>query len=309
MFFHQLYYTLKPFIPRWVQIQVRRQVALRKRARYSDIWPIDGNAGKPPDSWTGWPDGKRFALILTHDVETAEGQDKCRILATMEKGLGFQSSFNFVAKEYNISSKLRHYLVKNGFEVGVHGLYHDGNLFSSEKKFREQVPEINRYLEEWNAVGFRTPCMYHNLEWISDLNIKYDSSTFDTDPFEPQPEGMGRIFPFWVQDGSTTKGFVELPYTIPQDFTLFVLMKERNIDIWKKKFDWIVEKGGMALVTTHPDYMNFNGKKPGREEYPVGFYKELLSYIKGKYDGQYWHALPKEMARFWKQKMVPRTSP
>jgi hypothetical protein len=92
-----------------------------------------------------------------------------------------------------------------------------------------------------------------------------DASTFDTDPFEPQPEGMGTIFPFWVHDGSKTKGFVEIPYTLPQDFTLFVLMREKNIDIWKKKLDWIVEKGGMALLITHPDYMIFGGKRPGME--------------------------------------------
>jgi hypothetical protein len=70
---------------------------------------------------------------------------------------------------------------------------------------------------------------------------------YDTDPFEPQPDGMGTIFPCWVQDGLPAKGFVELPDTPSQDFTLFVLMKERNIDIWKKKIDWIIEKGGMAL--------------------------------------------------------------
>jgi len=41
---------------------------------------------------------------------------------------------------------------------------------------------------------------------------------------------------------------VELPYSLPQDFSLFVIMRERNIDIWKIKLDWIVEKGGMALL-------------------------------------------------------------
>ena len=30
------------------------------------------------------------------------------------------------------------------------------------------------------------------------LNIAYDASTFDTDPFEPQPDGVNTIFPFWV---------------------------------------------------------------------------------------------------------------
>ena len=67
----------------------------------------------------------------------------------------------------------------------------------------------------------------------------------------------------------------------------------------KRKLDWIAENGGMALVITHPDYMNFTRKKLGINEYPVKFYEELLEYIKTKYEGQYWHVLPKEIARFW----------
>ena len=53
------------------------------------------------------------------------------------------------------------------------------------------------------------------------------------------------------------KGYVELPYTLPQDFLLFILLQEKNIDTWKKKLDWIVDHGGMALFIAHPDYMNF----------------------------------------------------
>jgi hypothetical protein len=30
-------------------------------------------------------------------------------------------------------------------------------------------------------------------------------STFDTDPFEPQPDGMGTIFPFWVPNQDPQK--------------------------------------------------------------------------------------------------------
>jgi len=47
-------------------------------------------------------------------------------------------------------------------------------------------------------VGFRAPAMHDNLEWISELNLEYDLSTFDTDPFEPQSDGVGTIFPFKV---------------------------------------------------------------------------------------------------------------
>ena len=251
-----------------------------------------------------WPDNKRFALILTHDVDTANGQEWCRRLANLEKDLGFLSSFNFVPERYPVFAELRHCLSNNGFEVGVHGLLHDGKLYQSRDVFRNRATRINQYLAEWEAVGFRSPAMHHNLDWIHDLNIEYDASTFDTDPFEPQSDGVRSIFPFFVQGSAVQKGYVELPYTLSQDFTLFVLMKERTIGIWKEKVDWIAENGGMALLNTHPDYMNFNSTKVKFEEYPVKYYKDFLDYIKGRYQGQYWNVLPNQIARFWMENMV-----
>ncbi|GMT49839.1 MAG: hypothetical protein IEMM0008_1378 [bacterium] len=294
-----IYYQLKPFIPRSLQIFLRRKLINRKRLLCRDIWPIDKSAATHPDGWSGWPDGKRFALLLTHDVDTKKGHDKCRDLMKMEQELGFCSSFNFVPERYDVSPELRRHLADNGFEVCVHDLNHDGKLYKSRKIFQKQTVQINRYLKDWNAVGFRSGSMHSNLEWIHDLNIQYDASTFDTDPFEPKPEGIGTIFPFWVSNNSSQGGYVELPYTLPQDFTLFVLMKEKTVDIWKKKLDWIAEHGGMALFVTHPDYMNFDGKKTGIDEYQAEYYKEFLEYIKSEYEDRYWHVLPKEIARFW----------
>jgi hypothetical protein len=278
---------------------LRRTIVQRKRLSHKHIWPIDAAANKPPTGWSGWPENKNFALILTHDVETLVGHDRCYELAKLEKAMGFGSSFNFVPERYEASQGLRDYLTSHGFEVGVHGLVHDGKLYKSRKIFQSRAARINKYLEEWGAVGFRSPAMHHNLEWIHDLNIEYDASTFDTDPFEPQPDGTGTIFPFWVQGNSARNGYVELPYTLPQDFTLFVLMKEGNIDIWKKKLDWIAANGGMALLNTHPDYLNFDGKNLGIDEYPNNYYVEFLQYVKEHYAGKYWHVLPKDLARFW----------
>jgi glycosyltransferase involved in cell wall biosynthesis len=79
-------------------------------------------------------------------------------------------------------------------------------------------------------------------------------------------------------------------------------MKETDISIWKRKLDWIAEKGGMALLISHPDYMNFNHGRPAQEEYPVQFYEEFLQYVRTKYDEKYWHVLPKDMARYWEEK-------
>lgn len=299
-----MYYHLKPFIPRLLQVILRRGIALRKRKLYKHVWPIEERAGKKPDGWSGWPDKKQFALVLMHDIDTELGQSKCRQLMQLDEEMGFRSLFSFVPERYNVSPELRKDLVKKGFEVGVHGLKHDGKLFLSRKIFNQHAIRINNYLKAWKSVGFVSPSMHRNLEWNHELNIEYDASTFDTDPFEPQPDGVTTIFPFLINGDDGQKGYVELPYTLPQDFTLFVLMKEKNIDIWKKKLNWIVEKGGMALLITHPDYMNYKKDRCGIEEYPMKFYKELLDYIKDKYEGLYWNPLPKEMARFWKESMV-----
>jgi hypothetical protein len=298
------YYYVKPLIPRRLQIQVRRWAAIRKRRLCTDIWPIDRNAGNAPDGWRGWPGGKRFALVLTHDVDTFMGHEKCQQLIKLETELGFRSSYNFVAAEYPVSRELRRHITDRGFEVGVHGLLHNRKMYESKSHFQKHAVHINSFLRDWQAAGFRSPCMYHNLDWLQDLDIEYDASTFDTDPFEPQPDGVGTILPFCVEGTYGRKGYVELPYTLPQDFTLFVLLKEKNIDIWKEKLDWIVECGGMALLNTHPDYMQFSTGKSGYEGYPVQLYREFLMYVREQYADKYWHVLPKEIADFWGRSSV-----
>ncbi|MEE9543460.1 MAG: hypothetical protein V3V95_06730 [Thermodesulfobacteriota bacterium] len=272
-----------------------------KRPLYKETWPIDREAGQRPDGWSGWPDGKKFALILTHDVETTKGHDNCRKLMALEKRLGMYSSFNFVPERYTVSAELRRHITNNGFEVSVHGLYHDGKLYRSRAKFQRRALKINKYLNEWGAVGFSSPSMQNNLEWTHDLNITYDSSTFDTDPFEPQNENVGTIFPFYVPNSSGSSGYVELPSTLPQDFTLFILMKEKGISVWKEKLEWIVERGGMVLLIAHPDYMNFEKRRCRNDEYPAELYIEFLNHIKDNYTNQYWNPLPMDLARFWKK--------
>src|SRR5690606_40285940 len=106
----------------------------------------------------------------------------------------------------------------------------------------------------WDAAGFRSGFMLRNLDWIHALEIEYDASTFDTDPFEPQPDGVATIFPFWVTPASEhasawvnghahpafdaaasnghppatrREGYAELPYTLVQDLNLFVVLRER----------------------------------------------------------------------------------
>ena len=324
MFKNRLYYELKPYLPWRLRMSLRRMLARRKLRTCKDVWPIDETAARPPDGWPGWPDGKKFALVLTHDIEGHEGMAKCRQLMQLEMELGFRSSFNFIPEgDYIVPPELRAELAQNGFEVGVHDLHHDGKLYRSRRDFAEKAVWINRYLKDWGAVGFRSGFMFHNLDWLHDLEILYDTSTFDTDPFEPQPDGANTIFPFWVPNpksetrdsksefrtpefdaprstlhAPSRPGYVELPYTLPQDSTVFLMLREKTTDIWTRKLDWIAEHGGMALVNVHPDYLRFDAEQPSPSTRSVKLYRQFLDYIRSRYRGAYWQPLPRELASF-----------
>lgn len=289
------YFEIRPLLPQRFRLAARRFLLNRSKRKAFQSWPIHEQAGLKPENWMGWPCGKKFAFVLTHDVESKKGLNRCLRLAETEMRLGYRSCFNFVPEGgYETPPSLRHSLTENGFEVGVHDLVHDGKLYRSRRSFKEYAQRINCYLQDWGAVGFRSGFMLHRLDWIGDLNVAYDGSSFDTDPFEPQSDGMNTIFPFWVSrsDGS---GFVEMPYTLPQDSTLFLLLRESGIDIWQRKLDWIAQRGGLALLCVHPDYINFNGTKNSLE-YGVHLYEEFLNTVATRYRNEAWFALPQDVA-------------
>lgn len=287
---------------------LRRMLARRLRRTTAATWPIDPAASKQPKGWPGWPDGKKFAVVLTHDVEGPDGLVRCRELAEQERELGFRSCFNFIPEgSYKLDPDLRDWLTQNGFEVGVHDLQHDGHLFSSQAEFDRKAERINHYLREWNAKGFRAGFMLRNLDWLHQLNIVYDSSTFDTDPFEPQPESAGTIFPFWMPppgDKVKAHGYIELPYTLPQDSTLYLLHQEGSNAIWRDKLEWIASNEGMALLNVHPDYLHFRGRGSSPQRTVFEHYLDLLRFLQVRFPDAYWHALPQEVAAFvqkWRQ--------
>lgn len=333
---NRIWYAIKPWAPRPVRLRLRRWYARRVLRRSGDVWPILPGSEKPPEGWPGWPDSKQFAFVLTHDVESSEGLARVRPLAELEMSLGFRSSFNLIPEgPYRVPVELRSWLEERGFEVGVHDLHHDGKLYHNREEFARKAVRINHYLKAWGAVGFRAGFMLHDLVWLHDLQIAYDASTFDTDPFEPQPDHMGTIFPFfvekpetrakhvgmsnlWTPDSKTQPlyakspdvarsafkmrtpgyncaGYVELPYTLPQDSTLFLLLRERSATLWLRKLDWVAAHGGMAMINVHPDYIRFSNEPPRATTFPVEFYTALLQYIRERYDGRFWHGLPRQL--------------
>jgi peptidoglycan/xylan/chitin deacetylase (PgdA/CDA1 family) len=232
---------------------------------------------------TIWPSGLEFALVLTHDVEEQLGFDYILKVAEEEEKLGLRSCWNLVPYKYRIDTGVVRELKARGHEVAVHGYNHDGRLFLYKSIFDSRLPSINRAIEQCEATGFRAEMVHRNFEWMQSLNIEYDSSCFDVDPFQAMPGGVGGIWPFRVGK------FVELPYTLPQDHTLFVSLGETTTRIWAEKLAFIRKHHGMALMLTHPDYLCLQN---GLQLY-LAFLNEVLE------NGRPWHVLPREMARWF----------
>ena len=294
------YYRAKPYMPRSLQLAMRRLYARRQARTEFPQWPIEPilvqhqnaqllarleaeHAERVP--MVGfWPEGKRFAAILTHDVERIAGVRNVRRVLEIERRHGFVSSWNFVAEWYPIEPGLFDHIRAMGGEVGLHAIKHDGKLFESRASFEADLPAIHRYLREWDAVGFRSPATHRNAEWMPELGCLYDSSFPDTDPFEPQPGGCCSIFPFFLDD------LVELPMTLVQDHTLFEILRADSIAHWTEKSDWIIGHHGLVNLNTHPDYLD----TPRR----LRLYEEFLEYLAAQESG--WHALPRDVAQWWR---------
>ncbi len=298
----RVYYRLKPLIPRPVVKALRQFLSGTDQQASQLQWPIEPRFAR--FQWelirqllllldretvpfvNFWPQKKRFAFVITHDVETAVGRDHVRTVADWVEAHGFRSMFNFVPERYEQDDALIDELHTRGFEVGVHGLRHDGYLFSSYQTFTERAARINEYLKRFKAAGFRSPSTLRHPEWMQELDIEYDLSFFDTDPYEPIAGGTMALWPFMIGR------FVELPYTLAQDYTLATVLKHTTPQLWLDKVDFIQQYHGMALINVHPDYL--------LDDNTQQLFIAFLETMRQRND--YWHALPGDVARWWKQR-------
>lgn len=288
----KLYYRLRPFIPvsarHFLQRKRNQGFDLPHGCYQSTTFLEDFRTAVESERENvvihPWPDAFETAAVLTHDVETKEGMDSVRKLAALEERYGLRSAWNVVPHKYKVDLGLLKDLQERGHEIGVHGFNHDGRLFESKRMFDRRTIPINRAIERFGATGFRAPMVHRNLEWLQSLDIDYDASTFDIDPFQAMPGGVGGVWPFIVGK------LVELPYTLPQDHTLLVSFGESEPTIWIRKFKYLRSLAGMAMLITHPDYLD----TPSR----LDVYRRFLEYVAEQTDC--WTTLPHEIASWWR---------
>lgn len=295
------YYLLRPALPRQLQLRLRRAFT-RVQARSSfPGWPVEdslhilyewlfgllaGLSDQPVPFLDPWPGGRSWALVLTHDVETDDGYHNLDLLRGPERELGYRSSWNFVPLRYQVADDMVRALQEEGCEVGVHGLRHDGRDLGSRRLLAKRLPGMREYADRWQAAGFRSPATQRQWDWMPRLGFDYDSSYSDTDPYEPQPGGCCSYLPYFNEN------MVELPITLPQDHTVFSILQSPDAEVWIRKAQFLRERHAMVLALTHPDY--------AQDPRVAAGYRSLLEGFRG--DDTVWHALPREVAAWWRQR-------
>jgi hypothetical protein len=294
------YYSVRPVLPRRSQIALRRAFTKVQLRRAFPRWPVETALDRlyellfdwiaatfgtelPALAW--WPDGKRWALVLTHDVEHQRGYAAISAMRDLETEHGFRSCWYLVPeRDYVVDDETVRALRGDGFEVGVHGLRHDGRDLEAGI-LPERIAAMRQWADRWGAVGFRSPATHRSWALMPTLGFDYDSSSFDTDPFEPQSGGCCTWLPF------TNGGLVELPLTLTMDHTVFVILRS-DASLWVEKADVIRDHGGMAVLLTHPDYMLDRSR--------LDAYGSFLERYAA--DDTAWRALPREVSAWWRRR-------
>jgi hypothetical protein len=301
----KIYYTFRPLMSVGFRKHLQRLYLKRWRQIAFPAWPVDRTVEniferllslkitsrqEPiPFVWF-WPQGHSGCVMLTHDIETARGRDHCVELAAMDASFGMKSAFQVVPENsYEVKLSFLESLRAKGAEINLHGLTHDGQLFRDRNRFLRDVKHINSYARQYGARGFRSPVMYRNLEWYGDLDLAYDMSVPNAAHLDPQRGGCCTVMPYFIGN------ILELPLTTVQDYSLFNILGERSIDLWKRQIELILEKHGLLSFNIHPDYIM---NEPFR-----GLYRELLQHLRQVCaERNIWIALPGEVDQWWRQR-------
>jgi len=235
-----------------------------------------------------WPNGARGCVLMTHDVETEAGRDFCTDLMDLDDSFGIKASFQVVPEgRYAVSQKFLDAIRNRGFDYAIQDLNHDGRLFDGREEFLRRVEMINRYAAQHAAKGFRAAVLYRKPEWYDRLNFSFDMSIPNVAHIDPQRGGCCTVMPYFIGD------ILELPVTTTQDYTLFHLLNEHSVDLWKAQAELILDKNGLTSFIIHPDYVIDPENR--------SVYIELLDHLQTlRAEKQIWLGLPAEVDSWWR---------
>ena len=301
-----MYYFVRPLL----RTSVRRHLQKMYLRGWDKIpfpgWPVDATVDRVhqkllalslraqgleeiPFIWF-WPEGFSSCAIMTHDVEGESGRDFCGRLMDLDESFGIRSAFQVVPEDrYSVSKNFLDSITSRGFEVNVHDLKHDGRLYAEHTEFLRRAKRINNYAREYGAQGFRSGILYRNADWFGAFEFSYDMSLPNVAHLDPQRGGCCTVMPFFIGR------IVELPLTCTQDYTLFQILGDFSINLWKKQIALVRENHGLISFIVHPDYII--------EPRARDTYKALLEFLaRLREKDRVWTTLPRDVADWWRQR-------
>ena len=236
-----------------------------------------------PAIWKSrWPNGKKFAVALTHDSDSIEvtkehlQEVKERFteddleealnnnknlywnverIKEIEEEFNFKSSFYFLTSEYNVSKykNILNEFNRNGWEVGLHAGF---ETHENEDKMNEDIEEFKSQLEI-QPIGVREHYLqfdYHKtLDFLERNHFLYDTSL----GFREHPGFLlGTSLPFNPPNQNWEKrNILELPLII-MDTSLWGYMKLDEDEGMKLIEDYILNAkkfGGLLTLLWHQE--------------------------------------------------------
>jgi hypothetical protein len=306
----RLYYWLRPALP----VNVRRHLQMLYLKDWKQLsfpsWPVDcsvdnlmellmllsiraSGADRIPFIWF-WPHGSSSCAIMTHDVETRAGFDYCPAMMDVDDSFGIKASFQIIPEErYQTRPEFLEEIRRRGFEICVHDLNHDGHLYKNREQFLDRAAKINAYGKEFGAEGFRAAVLYRKQVWYDALKFSYDMSVPNVAHLDPQRGGCCTVMPYFLNE------ILEIPVTTVQDYSLFNILRDYSISLWKQQTKIVMEKHGCMSFIVHPDYVQHPRQ--------LSVYKELLEYLNRlRRDNGVWITVPGEVNRWWRQRAAMR---
>ena len=252
-------------IPPGLRVMAARGLSFHKRSDPGKMgfpgWPVDKSievlnylkeVTQGSDEKSLWPEGKKFAFCVTHDLESRHGLKDIERLVNIDRSFGFKACWNVSTMLIESHGKCIERLRASGCEIGCHGYNHDNKFaFLKKEKMRVRLERCAKYIEQYEMKGFRSPSLLRSPELMEELSgyFKFDSSYPDTDAFSETGErnGCSRIRPFFINR------ILELPITMPMDSSMLFMGydHEKMLQVWLKKLDWLRERQGMALINVH----------------------------------------------------------
>jgi hypothetical protein len=136
-----------------------------------------------------------------------------------------------------------------GHDINIQDLNHDGRLFSNRTKFEVRVKRINQYGHEFGAQGFRSAILYRKPAWFDQLDFQYDMSLPNVGHLDAQRGGCCTVFPYFIGR------LLEIPVTATQDYSLFHILRDYRLDLWKTQAAGVAARNGLLSFIAHPDYL------------------------------------------------------